>query len=165
MQRKIAFPLVGGVAGALLAIAAVAGVATAVDSSPAPQPSSPSAQAPQPDHGRLGKRHLGQHGFRGFGGQVQHGELVVKTRDGKTETVLVQTGTVTALSGSAMTVKSEDGFTQSWTLTGDTKMGKRCVQDCQPGTDLLKVGDQVRVAGPKSGDRATAQRVHAGAGR
>jgi hypothetical protein len=45
----------------------------------------------------------------GFGGAALHGTSVVSDGNGGYRTELTQTGTVSAVSGSAITVKSEDG--------------------------------------------------------
>jgi hypothetical protein len=44
-----------------------------------------------------------------------HGEVVINTADG-VHTVLVQRGVVTSITGTTLTVTSEDGHVQSWAL-------------------------------------------------
>lgn len=56
-----------------------------------------------------------------------HGEAVVKTKDGGTQTVAVQRGEVTAIDGDSMTVKSTDGFTMTWTFGDDLRVDRKSV--------------------------------------
>jgi len=85
-----------------------------------------------------------------------HGEAVVKTKDGGTQTVLVQRGQVTAVDGDSITVKSTDGFTITWGFADDLRVVERrnSIQ-----ADQLAVGDQVGVAGAKDGDGGDARLV------
>ncbi|GIF69776.1 hypothetical protein Ais01nite_78110 [Asanoa ishikariensis] len=85
-----------------------------------------------------------------------HGEAVVKTKDGGTQTVLVQRGQVTAVDGDSLTVKSSDGFTITWSFADDLRVVERrnSIQ-----ADELAVGDQVGVAGTKDGDGGAARLV------
>src|SRR5262245_60007664 len=55
---------------------------------------------------------------RGLSRNVEHGEVVVDTKDG-TKTIDVQRGTITAINSTTLTVKSKDGFTLTWTLGSD----------------------------------------------
>ena len=87
-----------------------------------------------------GKTHKGRHHRLGL-----HGERTVKGKDGKTVVHEWQTGTVTAVSGDTITVKSADGFTMTWSLDSTTK-----VRAGTAGTKA-KVGDKVLVEGVKSG--------------
>lgn len=57
-------------------------------------------------------------------GQPLHEEGVVKNPDGTFQTVLEQRGTVESVNDSAITVKSEDGFTQTYTVNADTRVIK-----------------------------------------
>ncbi|MEV0713367.1 hypothetical protein [Asanoa sp. NPDC050611] len=85
-----------------------------------------------------------------------HGEAVVKTKDGGTQTVLVQRGQVTAVDGDSLTVKSTDGFTLTWEFADDLRVVERR-NTIQP--DQLEAGDQVGVAGTKDGDGGAARLV------
>ncbi|HTI73756.1 MAG TPA: hypothetical protein VL634_02105 [Mycobacterium sp.] len=64
----------------------------------------------------------GQHGAIGGPGPADvgatslHGEFVVPDGPGRYTTVLTQTGTVTAISPSSLTVRSEDGFSQAYVI-------------------------------------------------
>lgn len=51
-----------------------------------------------------------------------HAEVVLAKEGGGTQTVLVQKGSVTEVSGNGVTVESSDGFTTSYTVNGDTKV-------------------------------------------
>jgi hypothetical protein len=84
-----------------------------------------------------------------------HGEFVVRTRAGY-QMVNVQRGTVTAVSGSSLTVRSDDGFTGSYAVTGDTIVhhGKEKVD-----ISTVKAGDKVRVVARVDGETRTALRV------
>lgn len=97
--------------------------------------------------------------FRGralrLGAAVEHGELVVKTKDG-TRTVSVQHGAVQQASGTSLVVKSEDGTT--WTYAVDDKTRVR--KDGQKvAAGELKSGDEVRVFAVKQGDSRLARLV------
>jgi hypothetical protein len=85
-----------------------------------------------------------------------HGEAVVKTKDGGTQTVAVQRGEVTAIDGGSMTVKSTDGFTMTWTFGEDLRVVERRAT-VQPSE--VKVGATVGVAGAKDGDKGVARLV------
>ncbi|WP_097326859.1 hypothetical protein [Paractinoplanes atraurantiacus] len=76
-----------------------------------------------------------------------HGEIVVQGKDGP-KTLVVQRGTVTATDDGSLSVKSTDGFTQTW-----TKAEKFTVRGD------LKTGVEVGVAGRKEGDKTLARLV------
>jgi hypothetical protein len=77
-------------------------------------------------------------------------EFVVATDDG-TETQLMQTGEVTALTDTSITVASSDGYTKKYTVEKSTRIGN----GEQPLSDLA-TGDTVTVLARLSGDTATA---------
>lgn len=103
--------------------------------------------------------------------QPLHGEGVVKNPDGTFQTVLEQRGTVESVSDTSITVKSEDGYSQTYTVNGDTKIlqvpmsddGRRLKPTDGTIADIA-TGDTVRIAGVKDGDKATAKRIVKGAG-
>ena len=144
------------------------GVAIAWSASDSP---SPSESAPGKQHTKQDKAQRPQH---------LHSESVVKKADGTFETELSQQGTVEAVSETAVTVKSEDGFTQSYTVTADTKVIKfpAPAPDGSPATGddgkrlkpseatiaEIATGESVRVSGVKNGDSVIAERVVEGAG-
>lgn len=77
-----------------------------------------------------------------------HGEFVVAQNGGYT-TELVQIGVVTAVSETSITAKSEDGFTQTYTLSPN---GRSANND-------LAVDDTVTVRATKTGGAVTATMV------
>jgi hypothetical protein len=87
-----------------------------------------------------------------------HGELTVQGKDG-VRTVVVQRGTVTAITATTVSVKSTDGFALTWTLGDKLKV----VQDRKAvDTAAIKTGAQVGVAGAEDGDKSVARLVAIG---
>jgi len=151
-----------------IAVALTGGGAAAVwaGTQPSPSPSSTSA-SPGPSASAKAKSIEGR-------GQAIHGEHVVKQQDGSYRTVLTQAGTIESVSETEVAVKSEDGFTQRYSITADSRITKvpADLSELRNGrgrpslpaaavTDL-KVGDTVRVTGTKDGDAVTATRVVSG---
>lgn len=178
--------LAGGVALAL-AGAGTAITWAAADSPPSPSPSqSAPGQEGKPDNGKPDKhttdKHKADKGNRDKAQRPQHlhSESAVKKADGTFETELVQHGTVEAVSASSITVKSEDGFTQTYTVNTETRIIKfpAPAADGSPAKDAdgkrlrptagtiadITAGDTVRISGAKNGDQATAARIVEGAG-
>ncbi|WAH98296.1 hypothetical protein [Arthrobacter sp. MMS18-M83] len=109
---------------------------------------------------------------RSFAGPDIHGEFTVKNKDGTFTTMVTQRGTVQSVSDSNISVKSDDGFTQSYAITSSTSIvkfpaagtgtqGRRPSLQTIKATDL-KAGDTVAVSGTKSGTTVTANRIIAG---
>ncbi|MCZ9881490.1 DUF5666 domain-containing protein [Arthrobacter sp. B2a2-09] len=109
---------------------------------------------------------------RGFAGPGIHGEFTVKNKDGSFTTLVSQRGTVQSVSDSSISVKSDDGFTQSYAITSSTTIvklpaagtgmqGRRPSLQTIKATDL-KAGDTVAVSGTKSGTTVTATRIIGG---
>ncbi|TCC61316.1 hypothetical protein E0H73_18970 [Kribbella pittospori] len=147
------------IAGTVAAVAAtttaggVAWAATNADPTPSPSPSaSPSAPSNQPDPGKG----LGHRGEFGMGGAL-HGEFVVPKDGGGYQTVATQRGEVTAVSKDSITVKSEDGYSRTYTLTEDT-----LVNAARDGIDDVKVGNTVQVTAVVADGKATASSVNDG---
>jgi hypothetical protein len=146
---------------AVVALLGGAGVALAVGGSgtQAHAAAAAASPTPSPTGGRLGFRHFG--GLRrlglGLGGGLfgaVHGQLVVPRAGGGYQTVDVQRGIVTAVSTASITVKSADGFSQSYAITGST------IVDAQrAGIGSVKVGDQAAVVATVSGSTATATSI------
>lgn len=86
---------------------------------------------------------------------VLHGEAVVQTKEG-TRTVVVQRGTVTAVTATGMTVRSADGFSLAWTFGSPLHVIEHRTT-IQP--NQIAVGAQVGVAGDKQGDQTQAHLV------
>lgn len=94
------------------------------------------------------------HGF-GLGGAPLHGELVVPDPDSDGyRTVVVQRGEVTSASGSSLTVRSEDGFAETYALTDET-----VYLGGVDGASSLQEGEQVHVTGVREGGTARAVSV------
>jgi hypothetical protein len=91
-----------------------------------------------------------------------HGESVVKKADGSFEKRLTQTGTVESVSDKAITVKSEDGFSQEYVINAGTRIGKAPKPAAAAPADL-KQGDTVRVRGIRDGSSVTATVIVEGA--
>ncbi len=108
-----------------------------------------------------------------------HGESVVKKGDGGFETRLTQQGVIEAVSSTSITVKSEDGFSQTYAINAGTKItklpppaadgtiprdsaGKRLKPAAATAADL-RTGEQVRITGVKDGSGITAGHIVAGA--
>ncbi len=104
---------------------------------------------------------------------------MVKKADGTFETQLSQHGTVDSVSGTSVTVKSEDGFTQTYAVNGETKIikvparaadgspakgddGKR-LRPAEVAIGEIATGESVRISGVKSGNDVTARRIVEGA--
>jgi hypothetical protein len=82
---------------------------------------------------------------------------VVRGKDGGFRTVHVQRGTLTVVSGTSVTVRSGDGFSETWTLDAGTVIRKNRQK---VSASALKVGDEIRiVVGPESGGKVTAERL------
>ncbi|HEX6520998.1 MAG TPA: hypothetical protein VF070_13465 [Streptosporangiaceae bacterium] len=115
-------------------------------SSPSPSPStSPSTT---PGHHRFGGLGIG-----GIGGAV-HGQLTVPKSGGGYQTVDVQRGTVTSVSSTSITVKSADGYTATYAVTGSTEVNAESA-----GIGAVKTNDSVFVTATVSGGSATASSV------
>lgn len=84
-----------------------------------------------------------------------HGEAVVQTKKGEV-TVLVQRGVITAMDADSITVKSTDGFTQTWQYGEKLRVVEKRAT-IQPAE--VKVGTTVALAGPKDGDTPTARLI------
>jgi len=122
---------------------ALTAVGLATEVSPAP-----SASAQKEKKGRAGlRKHLRKN--------TLHGEITVQGKDG-VKTIVVQRGTVTAVDASTVSVKSTDGFTQTWTFGAKLKV----VQDKKAvDKSTVKAGAEVGVAGAKDGDATVARLV------
>jgi hypothetical protein len=139
-------------AGAGVAMAATSGSPTsgAAAASPAGGAAaapSPSARPAFPHHGRPGGMGFG---FGGLFGAV-HGQFVVPKSGGGFQTIDTQRGSVTAVSATSITVKSADGFVQTYQVLGSTNVDAQ-----RNGIGSVKTGHQVVVTATVSGGTATA---------
>jgi len=144
-----------GVAGAAAAAGtiglAAAQTGTTTPPSSAPANAAPPSSSPAPPKGGPRRGPGGPFGgFGGPGGNVVHGEFVVPQGSGF-ETLDVQTGTVTAVSSSSITVKSGDDFSKTYDVTADT-----LVNSARDGINSIKTGNTVRITATVSGSTATA---------
>lgn len=111
------------------------------------------APSPSADRSDDGKRHP-RHRFP-FRKGLLHGEAVVQTDQG-TKTVVVQRGTVTAIDGSSVTVRSSDGFTLTWKFGSPLRVVEHRTQ-VQPSS--IAAGTEVGLAGAKEGDSTVARLI------
>lgn len=150
---------VAGTAAAVVATTVAGGVAwatTSADPTPSPSasPSTPSTTPDKPDKpGKGGPGHRGQFMLGG----ALHGEFVVKKEDGTYQTVATQRGEVTEVSKESITVKSEDGYSRTYTLTEDT-----LVNAARDGIDDVKTGNSVTVFAVVVDGKASATSVNDG---
>lgn len=151
-----------------IAVALTGGGAAAVwaGTQPGPSPSNSSA-SPDPSVSAKAKSADSR-------GQALHGEQVVKHQDGTYRTVVMQWGTIESISDSEVTVKSEDGFTQRYSISTETRITKVPAdlsglrngrgKPSLPAATVadLKAGDKVRVSGAKDGGNVAATRIVSG---
>lgn len=174
--RVIGWLAAGILGGGLLTGIAVSEFGTATAATPSPNPSAsagPYDGPGLPGHPFL-RRFLDKHdgpllgggpglGF-GFGagpalgGRVLHSEATVKTATG-TEVVGTQSGKITDLSGSQLTVKSSDGFTRTYTVDKNTRIS---LEGTDGALSSLKSGESVEVSAVKSGSDWAAKSVFGG---
>lgn len=101
--------------------------------------------------GHMGGGPGGMGGMRmGLGGGI-HGVFVTPKQGGGYQTVHTQRGTVTGVSSTSITVKSEDGYTKSYKVTASTVVNAQ-----RDGIDSIESGDEVGVVGIEDGDTVTA---------
>jgi hypothetical protein len=181
IPRRTAAQIAGWSAAAVLGAGAVTGVSVAFASGPqhndpqaaadtdSPSPG-PSGSAGTPDQGpdlgpdqgpgdhrgpgRGFPRGRGEIGLgRGFGGGALHGEFTVKDKDGKIVVKVVQHGSVTAVSATSISLKSEDGFTGTYAVNTDTKVR---VGGDNGAISGVKTGNDAWVIATKAGSTNTA---------
>ena len=133
----------GGGAGNDAALAASGGSSTST-ATPAP-----GGKAFKRGPGMLrGRGHL-----LGMGGAL-HGSLVVPDGSGGYRTVVMQLGAATKVSDTSITVRSDDGFEQTYAITADTAGGAD-----RQGVNGIAKGADVAVMGEKKGSGVTALHV------
>ncbi|MCH6471755.1 hypothetical protein [Sinomonas terrae] len=114
-------------------------------------------------------RGFGGPGNMGLGtaGQALHGEYVVQS-NGQYVTELEQIGTITAASSSQVTVKSDDGYVQTYAISSDTTIasfaGRRQSGGGSLSASSLASGQTVRVTALKNGNAALTILVSSTAG-
>jgi hypothetical protein len=151
---------------AVAAVTVGAGLALAVTSGPSrfPLPSagwlSAATSAPAPQPARPGclrvvtPRRVGVLCRRAGWPQALHGTVVLPKSGGGTVAVEIQNGRVGSVSRSSITLKSEDGFTRTYAVTGSTIVVAR-----RDGIGSVKAGEQAWVTAMASGGTVTAIRV------
>ncbi len=133
--------MAAGIAAAIAALGGAAiyaatGTATSVFVGPPGAPSAGPGGAPPAAMGQAPGSRDGQHGA------PVHGQVVVADGSGGFMTVLSQSGTITATTPDSITVRSADGYTQTWA----TSAGQGAKFD---------VDDSVMVQGEQTGAATT----------
>jgi hypothetical protein len=83
-----------------------------------------------------------------------HGQFVVAKPGGGYQTVDTQRGSVTAVTGSSITVKSSDGFSKTYQVPSTANVNAQ-----RNGISSIKTGNQVMVLATVSGSTATATSI------
>lgn len=145
MTKRTKVTLVAGTVALALAgigggVAFASGNAPAVAPAAATTPSTPAA----PHHARR------------WANRVEHGEFTVRTKQGS-RVVDVQRGRVTAVSATSVSVRSADGFTHAYSVTGTSQIRDR-KQASTVGA--VHTGDRVTVFATRSGNTETVRRMN-----
>ena len=151
-MNKIAKIVAAGVGTVALVGGIGAGIAAADPgtTSPTPTPTaSPTAKDKPAD-----KHRDGLPGRRALLARALHGEATLAGEQHRV--IAFQRGVVQKVSATSLTVKSEDGFTASYVLNGDTKVRK---QGDKSTISAIKSGDHVRVLALKDGSTLTAKAI------
>lgn len=104
-------------------------------------------------HFRPGGPMAGRAGLGGLLGAL-HGQAVVPKSGGGYQTVAFQRGQVTAVSSSSITLKSADGYSHTYAITGATSVDAQ-----RSGISSVKTGNQALVTATVSGKMTTAVSV------
>jgi hypothetical protein len=140
----------GGLVGVAIGQLGVAGASDGGSSTTAPRPPTvPFARGPM---GRLG----GPMGFAGPGRRVLHGEATVAKPGGGTMVVRFQTGRITRVAGSTVTVRSTDGYVATYTVDSGTRI---VLNGADGALSSLNSGDPVRTFGVVNGTSVQAKAV------
>lgn len=164
MIAVAAVGLVAGVSGAALVTSSPASSVTDAGSTPIPTPSapagslSPGSQVPGRSPGSAGPMGgagpVNGGGFSAGPGGVVHGQVMVPGAGGRLRKEDIQTGQVTAVSSSSLTVRSTDGYTKSYRVTSATQ-----VDAGKTGIGSVKVGHQVAVTATVRGSTASLTQI------
>jgi hypothetical protein len=157
-MRKTATKIIVGVGGAALLGGIGAGLAYA-DPTPTPTPpptasASPTA-SPSTRAERKAERRADGIRPRPLLRRALHGEVTLAGKQHRV--VAFQRGPIEAIEASSVTVRSEDGFTETYLIDDETKVRKGQGVDV-PRSDL-KPGDRVYVVALEDGSTLTAKRV------
>lgn len=104
---------------------------------------------PGPGGGPGGWHFGGPHGDPGGGrivAEAVHGEFVAADGQGRYTAYRVQRGTIVTVTGNAVTVRSQDGYTADYALDGASRVDGETVANGR-----LKAGEQVTVLGLATG--------------
>jgi hypothetical protein len=141
--------LVLGVIGAfLIAGIMLIGLTMAGAQTPTPTPTAP-AEGEQPK-GAPGLRG----GKGGLGRGAIHGEFVTRAPGGGFQTLATQNGEVTSVSSSSIAVRSEDGFSRTYSVDENT-----LVNAGRDGIGDVSDGDTVHIVAVVSGNSARAVQI------
>jgi hypothetical protein len=131
------------------------GFNTGLAADPSPSAPAPGASAAPNANGPAKNRHPRIAERRFLSRNVLHGEITVQTKAG-VRTVVVQRGTVTAVSATTVEVRSTDGFTLAWTFGANL----RVVENLHKvGPTALKTGQKIGVAGAQNGSATDARLI------
>jgi hypothetical protein len=137
-------------------VSAVTGTTTAsaasASASAAPGKTGAGKTAGKAKHPRLRRLAIRRLALRGH---VEHGQVTVETKTGD-KIIDVQRGTVTAITSTTVTVKSTDGYTQTWSLSGSPTIIERRTTG---QVSSIVAGTTVGIAGPQAGTTATAKLI------
>jgi hypothetical protein len=164
MSSRRPFVLGGVAAVALLGGASMALAATTNTESPSAAPRATTATRPPLSQaagsgqgtGRFGGfgpgfRHFARPGLGGGLFGALHGQIVVAKPGGGYQTEDIQTGRVTTVSATSVTLRSADGFTKTYVITGST------IVDAQrAGIGSVHTGNEASLLATVSGSTATA---------
>jgi len=150
--------IVAGASTIALAGGIGAGLEYADPSDPTPTPT-PTATATATASGHPSeKSHLREHARkrRGLLATALHGEVTLAGKEHRV--VVFQRGPAEKASATSLTVKSADGYTATYVLSGDTKVRKNH-RDATPAD--LEAGDRIFVVATEDGSTNRALRVRA----
>ena len=125
------------------------GFDTALATDPSPSVAPGDSTAPNAN-GQARKRHQRLAERRFLGRNVLHGQITVQTKSG-VRTIVVQRGTVTAVSPTTVEVRSTDGYTLTWTFGANLRIVEN---RHKVGPTALENGQTIGVAGTQNGSAA-----------
>jgi len=134
--------------------AASLATSTSSGSSTATGSSSGSTKPPAGPRGHFGPGFGGPMGGPMMGGDVLHGVFTVKTASGSYVTEETQVGTVSSVSSNSITVKSADGYSQTYAVKSST------IVDSQAGgIGAVASSDSVRITAETQSGSETATSI------
>lgn len=109
-----------------------------------------------PDQKEAKELRKSEKAMKELGFRILHGDSVGMTKDGKTVEVRHQRGVIEKVSNTSITLKSPDGYEQTYSIDGDTVVR---VQRKTSAVDELKEGERAGVVATKSGDGYTVKMI------